>query len=196
MSTRTRWTVTATLAVTALLAGCGGTSPDTAVPATGRALTAAVIDDIGNEPTAAGTSKETDDLGRDAVTADVRFGRGARPYTISVLVAPEDQAPQDACGTAPDGCDRISLPGGDPATLAWNELDPDKDPGSVTITTVRDGSVVVVRYRGTALRRDPRSRGAMPVRFEPLADLAADPTIAVETTQRRVDQGDKLSVWE
>ncbi|MDO9379737.1 MAG: hypothetical protein Q7T56_12885 [Nocardioidaceae bacterium] len=193
---RTTWTTTATLAAVALLAGCGSSGGDAVdVPTTGRALTAAVIDDIGNEPTAAGPSEEVGDLGGDAVGADVRFGRGARPYTVSTVVAPADAAPDDQCVAGSDGCDTVALTDGGRATMSWSLLDPDEDPGSVTLSTVRGDSYVLVRYRGTALRQDPRNAGAMPVDFTALVDVLDDPTVGVLTTQRRVDQGDNLSLW-
>ena len=160
-----------------LLAGCGGVAErngDATRPAselTPERIASVVADHVDREPSEV---SPWDVMERElGVTAPGAYLQFARRYTLGVAVAePTDSAL--VCAT-PDFFDRcVDLEhDGEDLVLAWQELEPEEDPGIVYVIDRRGDEDVVVQYGGVSVTGDPRELD-LGISVDALADIAAD----------------------
>ena len=181
----------------ALLAGCGtgaGPSPGDE-PITPAAIAAVVQEHVDLQPRriaavdlasrttpAPATTPGDEPPGAWLQYADV---------TLEVVVVPTtDSSPR--CPGSSDGCVEESVDGHE-VTLAWQELEPEEDPGVVNVVDRREGEDVVVHVSGPSVTDDPRNLD-LGVPLSDLAALATDPRLSLTTSRAVVDLGDEVQM--
>ena len=78
-------------------------------------------------------------------------------------------------------------------TIAWQDLEPEEDPGVVYVIDRRDGEDVAVQVIGASITDDPRDLD-LGVPLEDLAALVTDPRLSLTTSQEVVDLGDSVEL--
>ncbi|KRF36663.1 hypothetical protein ASG94_04340 [Nocardioides sp. Soil805] len=173
-----------------LLAGCGGASDAGDEPITPGAI-AAVTQDVLGRPArdVARWDVFTRELGQESPGATMRFGR----LSVEVAVAPTTDSPL-VCADPSffDECVQQEYDGHE-VTLAWQELEPEEDPGVVYVIDRRDGEDVVVGLGGPTITGDPRDLD-LGIDLADLAAVATDPRLGLTTTPEVVDQGAELDL--
>ena len=108
--------------------------------------------------------------------------------TLEVVVTPiGDSPPACAPPTSFDECVDESVDGHD-VTIAWQELEPEEDPGIVYVIDRRDDENVAVQVSGASVTDDPRNLD-LGVPLADLAALATDPRLSLTTSQSVIDLG-------
>ena len=126
----------------------------------------------------------TRELGEESPGAQFEYA----DVSLAVVVAPTSDSPL-VCADATlfDECVDVSLDGHD-VTLAWQELEPEEDPGVVYVIDRRDGEDVAVRVSGASITDDPRTLD-LGLPLEGLAALVTDLRLSLTTSQEVVDLG-------
>lgn len=186
-----RW-VTVVLAGAAL-AGCGARD-QTVVgdePITPAAIAVIIEEhaDLGQPSGLSEWSVFVHEFGAPSPSASLAFD----DVSLRVGVAPTSDSSWLCVDPAAfDGCVDASV-GGHDVVIAWQELEPEEDPGIVFVIDRRDGEDVVVQVTGTDITTDPRELD-LRVPLADLAALAADPRISLTTSRSVVDLGDGVEV--
>jgi hypothetical protein len=175
-----------------LLAGCVGGDGSGAgdEPITPAAIAAIAQDHVDLEPRRI-TQWDvfTRELGVDSPGAWLQYAE----LSLHLVVAPTSDSPLVcAVPTFFDACVDESIDGHD-VTIAWQELEPEEDPGVVYVIDRRQGEDVAVGVSGAAVTEDPRDLDL----GVPLADLAAmvtDPRLSLTTSQAVVDLGTGVAI--
>ena len=157
--------------VTALACtGCVATDPAPAdLGAAG--IGAVVADHVEETPVdVAGWDVMTRELGVEAPGATFDFPDGE---SLAVAVAPTTDSPL-MCATPDffDECVTLDHDGVE-LVLAWQELEPEEDPGVVYVIDRRDDEDVVARYTGASIDGDPRGLD-LGISLEEMADIVTD----------------------
>lgn len=155
-----------------LLTACGGSGgSDAAVELTPDGIASVVADHVDREPTEV-TSWDvmTRELEKEAPGAALRYRGGD---FLGVAVAPTTDSPL-VCGDRSffDECVDLEHDGVD-LVLAWQELEPEEDPGVVYVIDRRDGEDVIAHYSGASIEGDPRELD-LGVSVNEMADIVTD----------------------
>lgn len=190
--------VAAVLMVTAL-AGCGEGSPEGPggdpagdVPVTPEALAWVAAERLG-EPDSAEATSELQDLGEGTVATSVRFGSARRGHSLVVGVSPGSPSGYLDCSSDEeffDDCQEVA----DGVTLAWQEEEPEEDPGVVYLFATKGDTTATLYQSSTPITADPREVD-LPVSVEDMVELVQDPRVDLTTTQEAVDAGASLDFW-
>ncbi|MEO5665924.1 MAG: hypothetical protein ABIR39_21860 [Nocardioides sp.] len=118
----------------------------------------------------------TRELGEESPGAQLEYA----DVSLAVVVAPTTDSPL-VCADESffDECVDESVDGHD-VTLAWQELEPEEDPGVVYVIDRRDGEDVAVQVIGASITDDPRNLD-LGVPLEDLAALVTDPRLSLTT---------------
>ena len=184
-----------------VLAGCGtetgtGSLPPQSdrVPITPRAIAAVALDYLPTD-----TSKRTRTYAdrstpRGELGAELRYrGDGESDGDLArIVISPA--ARSSHCDGA-DGCDVLLADDGSTIRLAWDQVEPEEDPGYVAVTLARGGEEVRVLQAGETIEGDPR-RQDLAISVETMVQLVQDPRLRLLTSQETVDAGEALSGWE
>lgn len=182
-----------------LLAGCGDEAApldgDGDVPITQRAIAAMTLEHA-PEDTTSREATYTDRQDPDgALGADLRYD-GDGEYDgdlLRVFVAPRQS--ENPCGDDEEGrCDSREVDGGT-LTLAWDVVEPEEDPGYVSVVLQRDEETVSVLWAGDTIEGDPRDQ-ELRIPVETLEEIAQDERISLTTSRAVVDAGEELDAWE
>ncbi|PUA81036.1 hypothetical protein [Nocardioides currus] len=186
----TRGIVVAVLALG--LAGCS--SSDEAVagdePITPEAIAAITQEHVDLSPVeVTAWDVFTRELGEPSPGARSEYG----DVSLAVVVAPTTDSPL-VCATPTffDECVDDTVDGHD-VTIAWQDLEPEEDPGVVYVIDRRDGEDVAVQVIGPDVTDDPRDLD-LGVPLEDLAALVTDPRLSLTTSQEVVDLGDQVEL--
>lgn len=187
----------AALLLLVALTGCGeqsssgaGTAGD--VPVTPRALAWLAAEQLGT-PTSAEASSELRDLGDGTVATSVRFGSPRTGHSLVVGVSPEAPSGSLDCSSGDsffDDCQEVA----DGVTLAWQEEEPEEDPGVIYLFADRGDATVTLYQASTPVTGDPRELD-LPVAVDAMVELAQDPRVDLTTTQEAVEAGASLAYW-
>ncbi|MFC7726519.1 hypothetical protein ACFQW6_15525 [Nocardioides sp. GCM10028917] len=187
----TRGAVVAMVCV--LLAGCG--ADDGQVPGdepiTPAAIAAIVQEHVDLEPRRIAESMVlAPELGERSTAAWLEYGDDV---SLTVVVAPTSNGPL-VCAEPSffDECVDDSIDGHE-VTIAWQQLEPEEDPGVVYVIDRREGEDALVKVSGASITDDPRDLDL----GVPLADLAAlvvDPRLSLTTSQTVVEQGASVDI--
>jgi hypothetical protein len=176
----------------ALFAGCGGGDGSAAggEPITPAAIAAIAQEHVHLEPRRiAQWDVFTRELGVESPGAWLEYA----DVSLHVVVAPTSDSPLVcAVPTFFDECLDESVDDHD-VTIAWQELEPEEDPGVVYVIDRRGGEDVAVGVSGASVTGDPRNLNL----GVPLADLAAlvtDPRLSLTTSQVVVDLGTGVEI--
>ncbi len=180
------------LASCVLLVGCGG-GDDPVVgdePITPAAIAAIAQEHVDLEPSEiAQWDVFTRELGEESPSARLEYA----DVSLAVVVAPTSDSPLVcAVPTFFDECVDESVDGHD-VTIAWQDLEPEEDPGVVYVIDRREGEDVAVQVIGASITDDPRDLDL----GVPLADLAAlvtDPRLSLTTSREVVELGDSVDL--
>lgn len=175
----------AVVAASLAVAGCADPDPDPAPdssPAdlTPRGIAAVVADHVDGEPgEVASWDVMTRELGVEAPGAALRFRGGV---FLGVAVRPTSDSPL-MCSTPTffDECVTFDHDG-DELLLAWQELEPEEDPGVVYVIDRRDDEDVVVHYSGVSIDGDPRELD-LGISVEEMADIVTDERLTLDGTE-------------
>jgi hypothetical protein len=175
------------LASYGLLVACGG-SDDSVVghePITPAAIAAIAQEHVDLEP---GDVTEWDvftrEIGAESPAARLEFA----DVSLAVVVAPTSDSPLVcAVPTFFDECADESIDGHD-VTIAWQDLEPEEDPGVVYVIDRREGEDVAVQVIGASITDDPRDLD-LGLPLEDLASLVTDPRLSLTTSQEVIDLG-------
>jgi hypothetical protein len=186
-----------------LLVGCGetaGVAPEASPsggdePVTARSLAWVAAEHTG-APSSAEESTDVEELGRDAVGAELRFGSDGE-YDGDMLVVGVGSGVQKGlfdCDSPMNaeltGC--VELEDG---LLLWEGHAPEEDPGVVYVAVPKGDSQVVLFYAGPDITKDPRELD-MPISVEDLFAIAHDDRVNLTTSQEAIDGGESLSFWK
>ncbi len=160
------------LAACVLVAGCGGSDSDDPAPSlTPDRIAEVAADHVGRAPKDVGTwDVMTRELGVQSPGAAMTFGRGdflavaVAPTTDSPLVCADRSFFDECVDVEHDGVDLV---------LAWQELEPEEDPGVVYVIDRRDGEDVVAHYSGASITGDPRELD-LGITIDQMADIVTD----------------------
>jgi hypothetical protein len=158
-------------------------------PITPRAVAAVALDHVPTE-----TSSRTDASGGGAVGVEFRYGANGEydgdMLSVGVTTPP---LPEGLC-KGMDRCEREDVEGGE-LVVAWDELEPEEDPGVVTVAMTRDdGEVVAVFFSGDNIEGDPRDQDLS----IPVAEMEAvvrDQRISLTTSAEVIELGERLEVF-
>lgn len=176
-----------------LLTGCG--EADEAIagdePITPAAIAAIAQEhvDVGQPSRVAEWSVFIDEFGAESRGASLMYD----DVSLRVGVAPTSDSSWFCVEPhAFDACVADSVDGHD-VMIAWQEVEPEEDPGIVLVIDRRDGEDIVVDVSGTDVTADPRDLD-LAVPLADLAALATDPRLSLTTSQSVVDLGADLEV--
>ncbi|KQV65765.1 hypothetical protein ASC64_12715 [Nocardioides sp. Root122] len=174
MASVRRTTVAAVLAVVPLaLAGCGADEDprEPAADLTPDGIAAVVADHVAREPRHVGSwDVMTRELGVEAPGAVLVYRRG---LSLSVAVAPTTDSPL-VCGDESFFDECVDLDhDGHRLVLAWQELEPEEDPGIVYVIDRRDGEDVIADYSGVSIEGDPRDLD-LGITLDEMAEIVTD----------------------
>jgi hypothetical protein len=191
--------------VLAALSACGdrddgreGESPTPQagdVPVTPRALAWIATQSL-PDPDRASATDDFDELGRDAVAVDLRYGNDGEYDGDLFALGVTSRLPRELLDCdAPDndylnGC--VTTDEG--AVLQWEQATPEEDPGTVVVIVPRGRGGVVMFQSGRAVTGDPRELD-LRVPVAEMVALGQDPRVAATTTQEAVDGGADLPFW-
>ena len=167
---------------------------DSPAPATKRALAAVAVDVLDIEPTSYDVNPRWDVP--EPLGVELHWHPGgdtdAHSLHLRVEAADADDARDD--GRCPEfyDCAQWTADGGR-FRLTWQEVEPEEDPGILTLTFTRDGEEHSVTYAGQEITRDPRRQANLPVSIDDFARLLTDPRFSSTTTQAMVDTD--LAKW-
>ena len=177
--------------VSVLLAGCG--ADDEVLgdePITPAAIAAVVHEHVDLEPRRIAESEVlAPELGDQSMGAWLEYP----DVSLTVGVAPTSTSPL-VCDTAAffDECVADSVDGHE-VTIAWQQLEPEEDPGVVYVIDRREEEDVLVSVSGASVTDDPRDLDL----GVPLADLAAlvdDARLSLTTTRHVVELGAEVAI--
>ena len=156
-----------------LLAGCGGSDDAEVTPVelTPEGIAGVVADHVDREPRRVEAwDVMTRELEVDAPGAMLVYSRG---LSLRVAVAPTTDSPL-VCGDQSffDECVTLEHDGRD-LVLAWQELEPEEDPGIVYVIDRRDGEDVIADYSGISIEGDPRDLD-LGITLEEMAEVVTD----------------------
>lgn len=174
MASVRRTTVAAVLAVVPLaLAGCGADEePREPADLTPEGIAVVVADHVDRKPRrVAAWDVMTRELEVEAPGAMLVYRRGT---SLRVAVAPTTDSPL-VCGDESffDECVDLDDGDGHRLVLAWQELEPEEDPGIVFVIDRRDGEDVVADYSGVSITGDPRDLD-LGITLEEMAAIVTD----------------------
>ena len=165
------------------------------VPVTPRALAWIATQSL-PVPDRASATDDFDELGRDAVAVDLRYGSDGEYDGDLVALGVTSRLPPELLDCdAPDndylnGC--VTTDEG--AVLQWEQVTPEEDPGTIVVIVPRGRGGVVMFQSGQAVTGDPRELD-LRVPVAEMVALGQDPRVAPTTTQEAVDRGAELSFW-
>ena len=162
--------VAALVPVLVLLAACSG-SDEPAADLTPEGIAEVVADHVGREPRKVGDwDVMTRVLEVEAPGAALGFGGG---NFLGVAVAPSTDSPV-VCADRSffDECVDLDRDG-TTLVLAWQELEPEEDPGVVYVIDRRDGEDVIAHYSGVSVEGDPREID-LGISVDEMADIVTD----------------------
>ncbi|MBL0749833.1 hypothetical protein [Nocardioides baculatus] len=155
------------------LAACGGPDAPAVVPAelTPDGIAEVVADHVEREPKdVSAWDVMTRELEVDAPGAALEYGSGD---FLGVAVAPTTDSPLVCADTSFfDECVDVEHDGTD-LVLAWQELEPEEDPGVVYVIDRRDGEDVVAHYSGASIEGDPREID-LGISVDEMAEIVTD----------------------
>ena len=161
-------------------------SDDGPAPATKRAIAAVAVDVLDLHPTSFDVNPFYDVP--DPLGVEIRFrptGEKGDSHYLHVGVRPAGDDAADACTEYYDCADWDGH--GGRFHLAWQEEQPEEDPGILTLTFRTGGEERSVTYAGEQLTGDPREQD-LPLSVEgDLVRLLTDDRFSATTTQAMVD---------
>ncbi len=175
----------------ALLAACGGGDDEVAgdEPITAAAIAAVVQEHVDLEPRRITDSTAFDaELGDRATAASLRY----TDVSLAVVVAPSSDSPLTCADDSFDECVDDTVDGHE-VTIAWQDLEPEEDPGIVYDIDRRDGEGVAVQLGGASITDDPRNLD-LGVPLEDLAALVTDPRLSLTTSQGVIALGADVEI--
>lgn len=175
-------------------AGCGGNSDAATEKSTHRSTAAAVIAALGpaeGHVSAVAPLFARDDVAEGDLGVEVAFARAGTDAMHVRLVIAHGGRPKDAVGCADQrvyaGCRHSRSADGRRVTLAWQEQQPEEDPGSIDAQSWGDGVYTVAYVYGPPIRKklsgEPRHLA------DALVALVSDPDVGFSTTHELIDQG-------
>lgn len=174
MASARRTTVAAVLAVVPLaLAGCGADEEprEPAADLTPDGIAAVVADHVDRGPRRIEAwDVMTRELEVEAPGAMLVYRRGT---SLRVAVAPTTDSPL-VCGDESFFDECVDLDhDGHRLVLAWQELEPEEDPGVVYLIDRREGEDVIADYSGVSIVGDPRDLD-LGITLEEMAAIVTD----------------------
>jgi hypothetical protein len=163
------------------------------VPTTPRAL-AWIATQTLPEPDRASATDDLDELGRDVVAMDMRYGSDGEYDGDLLALGVSDRLPQDLVECAANDYLSGCVTTDEGAVLQWEEAVPEEDPGTVIVIVPRGQGAAVLFQSGQEITGDPR-RIDLRVPVADMIALAQDPRVAPTTTQEAVDGGEDLRFW-
>lgn len=182
-----------------VVAACGSSDTGSAAtgdqPITQRAIAAVALD---HAPT--GTSSRTastpgEDAPKGTLGADLRYGGGAGDDggLLRVLVTPG--VDDDPCGEDRyDGCEESDVAAGH-LVVAWQEEEPEEDPGIVDVTLQRDDESVSVTWSGDTITGDPH-RQDLEIGVDVMQAIVEDDRLGLTTAASTIEAGRALDDWD
>ena len=175
-----------------LLAGCGAGDDEApgGEPITPEAIAAIVHEHVDLEPRRIAESEVlAGELGDQSTGVWLEYA----DVSLTVGVAPTSTSPL-VCATAAffDECETDSVDGHE-VTIAWQELEPEEDPGVVFVIDRREEEDVLVKVSGASVTDDPRDLD-LGVPLAELAALVADPRLSLTTTRSVVELGADVEI--
>ena len=184
--------VIAVLVACVLLAGCGADDGHALgdEPITPAAIAAIVQEHVELEPRRIAESTVlAPELGDRSTAAWLEYG----DVSLTVVVAPSSNSPLVCADpTFFDECVTDSVDGHE-VTIAWQQLEPEEDPGVVYVIDRRKGEDALVKVSGPSITDDPRDL-ALGVPLADLAALVVDPQLSLTTSLPVVEQGADVDI--
>lgn len=183
-----------------LLAACGdeesdgpGESGDGFEPVAGdeeitpEAVAAVALEHVDAEPSS--SEAEGDEQG---VGASFRFNATGEydGDLLGVGVSELEEAFDCETDDDFDECEATDVEGGR-LVVAWDEVEPEEDPGIVSVWMERDDEMVGVYYAGEEIEGDPRDQD-LPIDVDTMIDIVQDGRLSLTTSQEVVDLGEDV----
>jgi hypothetical protein len=161
----------AVVAAVLAVAGCGTPDAEEAVELTPDGFAEVVADHVDRTWSEGETwDVMTRELGVESPGASFRGGDGdflavaVTPDTDNQFVCTDESFFDECVDLTHDGHELV---------LAWQELEPEEDPGVVYVIERRDDEAVLARYSGASITGDPRELD-LGVTVDQMADIVTD----------------------
>jgi len=195
--------VLAVAVVALLLSGCGDeTDPDQAgdgevthtepvegdEPITPRAVAAVALEHLPTE-----TSSRTASDEKGIIGAEFRYGADGEYDGDFIAVSVSGTRSVDPCKNM-DGCESEDVEGGE-LVVAWQEVEPEEDPGIVVVTMRRPDEDVAVYYAGSNIEGDPRDLD-LSISVAEMEAVVQDQRISLTTSAEVIELGEQLDDFD
>ncbi|QIK67203.1 hypothetical protein G7072_13375 [Nocardioides sp. HDW12B] len=183
----------------ATLTACGDRGEDAStpeagdVPTTPRALAWVAAQTL-PAPDRASATDDFDELGRDAVGIEMRYGSDGEYDGDLLALGVSDRLPRDLVDCEANDYLSGCVTTDDGVVLQWEEQVPEEDPGTVIVIVPRAEGAAVLFQSGEPVTGDPRELD-LRVSVDEMIALGQDPRVAPTTTQEAVDGGEDLAFW-
>lgn len=182
----------------ALLTACGDETGDDASgkverthDITSEAIAAVALEHVEDEPRSATAVSEPGE----GVAASMKFGPDDFDSQFLAVGVGEEGLFGDCADDSNDGCEELDIDG-KTVWVAWQEEEPEEDPGIVTVWTERGDALVSAVYAGDVITGDPRDQELF-IDVDQLIDIVSDERLAEKTSEDVVEMGEDLDVtWE
>lgn len=164
------------------------------MPATSRALVAVALTHLDVEPTFYESLDRPDlDFGKGTLGGHIRHGGDevSNSNGLRVSVTPTTKPPHECT----KGAECVVIPSDQgKLTVAWQEEQPEEDPGFVSVVLQRGDELAWVQQSDESITGDPRKQD-LKVSVDEMIAIVEDPAFSLMTRQAAVDAGEKLSPW-
>lgn len=182
----------------ALLSACGDETGDNASGKverthniTSEAIAAVALEHVEDEPRRATAESEPGE----GVAASMNFGSDDFDNQFLAVGVGEEALFGDCADDSNDGCEEVEIDG-KTVWVAWQEEEPEEDPGVVSVWTERDDVLVTALYAGDVISGDPRDQDLF-IDVGQLIDIVSDDRLADKTSEDVIEMGEDLDVtWE
>lgn len=172
---------------------------DVEVDATDRSMAALLIDRIPRDATSQGNNWALDHYPKGSIGAIVNFDSDV--LALHAVATPDRTVFDRYRCDRPradyyDGCREDRLDDGSTLRISWEKVEPEEDPGLVTITVLRRDQVVSLTVNGPHITGDPATTDDLPHDLDTFVGIATDPDFGMRTTQDYVDAGEEIDDWQ
>ncbi|MEZ5092100.1 hypothetical protein [Nocardioides sp.] len=167
-----------------------------AAPITARAVAAVMLDHLPQDTSSRQATYVDENSPRSLVGADFRYhsdGEDDGDLVAVRLYAP-DKSETPSCEGRPR-CVTEEV-GSGTLLVAWDLVEPEEDPGLVSVSLVRDAEVVSALLAGPEITKDPRRQTDLEPSVDDLIGLVQDPRLRLEADAATVAAGEALRDWD
>lgn len=177
------------VAAVLLVSGCGqAPTAEGDAELTSKGVAAVMLDHL-DDDTSTRKAAYVDGHSPDGLVGADFFYGGTKGATDGILV--EVTVARAGAPKCEEGCADL----GQDTRLHWDLVEPEEDPGVVTVTRTHGDELVMVHLSGPTITKDPREMADLVPSVDTMAALARDSRLALSTTAETVAAGEVVTDW-